>query len=58
MMLASGADFRYSAMVRNRRYLLSKGWKVKWIEFEGGHTIAPVDCYEQALKFFDELSSR
>jgi predicted esterase len=52
--LASPTDFRYQEMRRDRDFLVSLGWRVKWIEFEGGHIIAPADAYEQAAAWLNE----
>lgn len=51
---ASPTDFRYREMRRDRDFLANLGWRVKWIEFEGGHTIAPQDAYEQAAEWLNE----
>ena len=52
--LASPTDFRYTEMQRDRRFLESRQWKVEWIEFEGGHAIAPAATYEQAAQWLEE----
>lgn len=39
--LASPSDFRYTHMQQDQKYLRGKGWKTKWIEFKGGHVMAP-----------------
>jgi predicted esterase len=49
VMLASPTDFRYQAMKNNKATLESLGWRVNWIEFQGGHTFAPAQCYETAI---------
>jgi len=46
--LASPTDFRYEEMRRDRRFLESHGWTTTWIEFRGGHTLAPPEAYEAA----------
>lgn len=46
--LASPTDFRFNDMKRDRDFLESRGWKTLWVEFAGGHGVAPVDVYEQA----------
>lgn len=48
VMLASPTDFRYQETKRDRDFLKKKGWKVKWLEFKGGHTMAPSEVYLQA----------
>lgn len=52
--LASPADFRYGEMKRDKEFLESIGWKTKWIEFNGGHAIAPNDAYQQAAGWLVE----
>jgi len=58
-LLASPADFRYAEMRGDREFLESLGWRVKWIEFEGGHRTAPAAVYEEAARWLEaELASR
>jgi predicted esterase len=52
--LASPTDFRYHEMQRDHSFLLSHRWKVKWIEFPGGHIMAPLEIYEQAATWLEE----
>ena len=52
--LASQSDFRYNEMKRDRVFLESLGWKTKWIEFQGGHVLAPQEVYLQAAQWVDE----
>jgi predicted esterase len=47
--LASPTDFRYPHMQRDKQLTDQLGWKSRWIEFTGGHTLAPYADYEQAL---------
>jgi len=47
--LASPTDFRYAEMKRDRLAMQKLGWKTEWLEFDGGHRMAPVDTYEKAL---------
>jgi len=49
--LASPTDFRYEEMKRDKDFLEDLGWKVKWIEFKGGHKIAPSSAYEKAAEW-------
>jgi len=49
--LASPEDFRYSQMKKNRGFLEKLGWQTKWIEFQGGHTIAPEATYLEAAEW-------
>jgi predicted esterase len=52
--LASPTDFRYGEMQRDRRFLEGHHWKTKWIEFAGGHVVAPATVYEQAAAWLEE----
>jgi len=49
--LASPTDFRYQQMQEDRRFLEQSGWQVKWIEFKGGHALAPQAAYEEAIQW-------
>ena len=40
-------------MKRDRDFLISCGWRVDWIEFDGGHTLAPDNIYEQAAEWLE-----
>jgi predicted esterase len=46
--LASPSDFRYQEMKADEKRLKALGWETKWIEFQGGHTIAPPAAYKEA----------
>ncbi len=52
--LSSPNDFRYKEMERDRIFLESLGWKTKWIEFQGGHTIAPESSYGEAAEWLNK----
>jgi predicted peptidase len=52
--LASPTDFRYQEMKRDKNFLESVGWKTKWIEFEGGHVLAPEATYQEAAGWLQE----
>ena len=52
--LASPTDFRYEAMKQDRKFLESLDWKTKWIEFKGGHSIAPDSVYQKAAQWLRE----
>ncbi len=52
--LASPTDFRYNEMQRDRIFLEELGWKTKWIEFQGGHVLAPPAVYSEAAKWLEE----
>ncbi|MDX1921317.1 MAG: hypothetical protein SFU25_11370 [Candidatus Caenarcaniphilales bacterium] len=47
--LASPTDFRYEEMKRDNQLMQKLGWKTYWIEFEGGHRMAPMEKYGEAL---------
>jgi hypothetical protein len=49
--LASPTDFNYKLMKEDRVFLESLGWACKWIEFAGGHTMAPEFERHEALSF-------
>lgn len=48
VMLASPSDFRYQQMKEDRALLESLGWRIRWIEFPGGHRFAQPEVYDQA----------
>ena len=52
--LASPTDFRYQEMKNNRQFLESLDWKTKWIEFKGGHSMAPMSVYQEATAWLSE----
>ncbi len=52
--LASPTDFRYKEMQRDLAFLESHRWKTKWIEFRGGHALAPDEVCEQAAQWLEE----
>ncbi len=49
VLLASPNDFRYKNMVETRSKFQNAGWSTHWIEFPGGHTLAPGSSYEKAF---------
>ncbi len=52
--LASPTDFRYDEMKRDKALLDGRGWDTNWIEFAGGHKIAPDETYMQAADWLAE----
>ena len=52
--LASPTDFRYTQMQKDSKFLGDRGWDTLWIEFQGGHTIAPAKYYEEAIKWIKD----
>ncbi|MEZ6186258.1 MAG: hypothetical protein R3F62_14780 [Planctomycetota bacterium] len=51
--LASPTDRRFSDMQQDKTLLESLKWRVKWIEFEGGHVIAPHAACLEAARFVE-----
>ncbi len=52
--IASPTDFRYEQMKKDRDFLSSIGWKTGWVEFEGGHALAPTSTYEQVAVWLEQ----
>jgi predicted esterase len=52
--LASPTDFRYQNMQKDQHFLDGLGWKTRFLEFNGGHRMAPVTTYEEAVLWFTE----
>ena len=52
--VASPTDFRYGAMQRDRAFLEGIGWTSTWIEFPGGHTLAPTSALDQAASWLEK----
>jgi len=52
--VASPTDFRYEQMKKNRLFLESLGWKTHWIEFPGGHMLAPSAILEEAAQWLSQ----
>jgi predicted esterase len=52
--VASPTDFRYEQMKKNRLFLESLGWKTHWIEFPGGHRLAPSAVLEEAAEWLSQ----
>ena len=52
--VASPTDFRYEQMKKNRLFLESLGWKTHWIEFPGGHRLAPSAILEEAAGWLSQ----
>ena len=53
-MIASPTDFRYSYMQRDFALINNLGWKNFWIEFIGGHRLAPYETYYKAIDWLME----
>jgi hypothetical protein len=54
LFIASPTDFRYNDMKDDKAYLEDIGWKTGWIEFSGGHMLAPPGTYEQAAEWLEQ----
>ncbi len=51
--LASPTDNNYEIMKKDRKFLEELGWKTKWIEFKGGHTMAPEKTYQESAAWLE-----
>lgn len=49
--LAGSKDFNKKLMQEDCNFLRNHGWKCKWLEFEGGHIMAPESYRKDALEF-------
>ena len=57
--LAGTTDYNYKLMKEDLTFLQKHGWTCKWIEFVGGHVMAPQEQRKEALKFvLDELEKK
>ena len=54
LFIASPTDFRYVDMQQDKAYLEAIGWKTGWIEFAGGHMLAPLETYEKAADWLEQ----
>ena len=52
--IASPSDFRYREMKSDRLFLEANGWTTEWIEFPGGHVIAPDSVYESVASWLEK----
>jgi predicted esterase len=52
--IASPTDFRYGEMKRDQSFLKSHHWRTTWLEFAGGHRLAPAAVYEQAAVWLED----
>lgn len=52
--IASPTDFRYEEMKRDQAFLEGNQWKTRWLEFDGGHALAPAAVYEQAAAALEQ----
>ena len=57
--LAGTTDYNYKLMKEDLAFLKKHGWTCEWIEFVGGHVMAPQEQRKEALKFvLGELEKR
>lgn len=54
VLIASPTDPRFADMKRDQTFLEQRGWKTIWLEFEGGHAIAPRGTYERAAELLEK----
>lgn len=54
VLIASPTDFRYDEMRRDRTFLQAHNWKTYWLEFSGGHALAPPEIYVQAAQWLEQ----
>ena len=52
--IASPTDRRYAEMKGDRKRLEDLKWRVKWIEFKGGHILAPYETCLEAATWVEE----
>ncbi len=53
--LASATDTNYRQMLGDRDFLNDCQWQTRWITFEGGHVMAPLNRYELAVEWIQFL---
>ncbi len=57
--LAGTTDYNYKLMKEDIKFLQKHNWNCKWIEFVGGHVMAPQENRKEALKFvLEELEKK
>ena len=57
--LAGTTDYNYKLMKEDLKFLEKHNWTCKWIEFVGGHVMAPQENRKEALKFvLEELEKK
>lgn len=49
--LTGPTDYNYALMKEDRKFLAGLGWRTRWLEFPGGHVVAPPDKLEEALSW-------
>lgn len=54
VLIASPTDPRFADMKRDQTFLEQRGWKTIWLEFEGGHAIAPRGTYDRAAELLEK----
>ncbi len=53
--LASAEDTNYRQMQEDRSFLAECRWRTRWITFDGGHVMAPLQCYQMAVEWIEFL---
>jgi predicted esterase len=49
--IAGSLDPSTTKMKRDQQFLMQRGWKTKWIDFQGGHQFPPPSAYDQAIEW-------
>ena len=59
VLMTGTTDYNNKLMKEDLKFLQEHDWKCKWIEFIGGHVMAPKEERKEALKFvLDELEKK
>lgn len=48
--LASAGDSNYRQMLEDRQFLKDCLWMTRWLTFDGGHVMAPIEIYKRAVE--------
>ncbi|MFH1063103.1 MAG: hypothetical protein V1747_09520 [Candidatus Omnitrophota bacterium] len=51
--IAGTNDYNFAEMRDDQEFLSSLYWKTKWLEFKGGHTMAPTELYKEAISWIE-----
>ena len=54
VLIASPTDRRFADMKHDQTFLEQRGWKTIWLEFAGGHAIAPRGTYDRAAELLEK----
>ncbi|MBU1043567.1 MAG: hypothetical protein KJ915_04115 [Candidatus Omnitrophica bacterium] len=52
--LSGTNDFNAAEMRKDQQFLSQLYWQTKWLEFKGGHEMAPQELYKQALSWIEQ----